>query len=249
MATAAEIRRWAIDQGLDVPGRGPLPPHLTDAYDAWHGTDNDIDDGQDAEPGPPPADTAERKPRSIRTPRAASWRNRARGKGKARPRAKHPRVPVDDLIAGLWRGAAGFARPLPPTSRLMKIQAPVAGAILEDVVKGTAIDRLLQPLARTTAGAEALFALAGPPIMVTALQLQPDMEPFIMPLLRESLLRWCKIAGPKMKEALAREKEFEDEFGATVDDMIAMLFAPPGPLIEEDQQVRSMQENMQPGAA
>ena len=49
MATAAEIRRWAIDQGLDVPGRGPLPPHLTDAYDAWHGTDNDIDDGQAAE--------------------------------------------------------------------------------------------------------------------------------------------------------------------------------------------------------
>jgi hypothetical protein len=242
MPTDADIRRWAREQGLEnVPARGPVPPHIRDAWDAHHdgnviplngdGPEPGNDDfGGLAEPGPPPAeDTAERKPRNIRTPRGQGLAvlRKGRGKAKAGPKKKHPRVPVDDLIATAWRALAGMARPLPATSRLLKIQAPVAGAILEDTVKGTAVDRILQPFARTTKGAEAIAVLLGPPVIVTAMQVNPDMQPFLMEPLRELMLRWCKVAGPKMREALEREREFEAEFGETVDDLLLSLFESP----------------------
>jgi hypothetical protein len=155
-------------------------------------------------------------------------------------------VPVDDLIAAVWRGLAGFARPMPPTSRLLKVQAPVAGIILEDTVKGTVVDRVLQPFARTSKSAEAIFALAGPPVLITAMQLQPDAAPLIAPLLRESLLMWGKIAGPKMEQAMKRESDFAENFGP-VDDLMAFLFAEPGDAAAEDQAVRAQQESMAGG--
>jgi hypothetical protein len=256
MTDAALVRAWLRESGEEVSARGPLAQADIDRYETAHAAGPDWDAADDAnfgddlsEAGPPPADEVERKPRTVATPkpaaRIAGWRKaRARKpKGKAKPR-----VPVDDLIAGVWRGLAGFARPLPATSRLLKIQAPVAGVILEDTVKGTVVDHWLQPLARTSKSAEAIFALAGPPILVTAVQLQPDSAPFILPLLRESLLSWCKIAGPKMADALKRETEFEAEFGQDVDQMIAFLFS--DALVEDEEQaVRAQQQAMQDAAA
>lgn len=257
MATAAEIREWARSQGLEVPAKGPVPPHLKDAYEAWHDDGGgQLPDGGDttSEPGPPPGDPDERKPRNVSTPRTArlgGFGRRGGGAKKKRARPKHPRVPVDDLIATGWRALAGMARPLPATSRLLKIQAPVAGLILEDTVKGTAVDALLQPFARTTRSAEALAVLLGPPVLVTAIQLNPDAQPFLIEPLRELMLRWCKIAGPKMKEALDREREFEEEFGETVDDLIGALFAQPDQpaspaeaMRQEEDAVRQAQEAM-----
>jgi hypothetical protein len=254
-ASDAEIRTWAKAQGLTVQTRGPVPPHIRDAWDAYHGSDPAAEpephDDDFAEPGDPPPDLGETRPRNVATPRSApftSWRSRH--KGSSRPKTakrRPPRVPVDDLIAGVWRGLAGFARPLPATSRLLKIQAPVAGVILEGEVKGSAVDRFLQPFARTSKGAEALFVLAGPPIMMAAMEMHPDRAPFIMPVLRESMLRWCKIAGPKMADALKRDKEFEELFGEDVDALLATLAAEFTSPADEEDAVREAQERM--GAA
>ena len=158
MTTQAEVRAWMRESGEDVGTRGTVAQSDIDRYEAAHAPGPDYPPGMNdddftiSEPGPPPADAAEKKPRNIATAKPAerfsSWR---KAKAKAKPKGKaKPRVPVDDLIAGLWRGLAGFARPLPATSRLLKIQAPVAGVILEDVVKGTVVDKWMQPLARTT---------------------------------------------------------------------------------------------------
>jgi hypothetical protein len=236
------------EQGLEPPDRGPIAQADIERFEAAHAAQDDgIEVEPDDEPGPGEPE-AERRPRTVGVAKAPSplarWR---KAKPKARKKTR-PRVPVDDLIAGVWRGLAGFARPLPATSRLLKIQAPVAGVILEDTVKGTVVDGWLQPLARGTKGAEAMFALAGPPVLVTAIQLQPDAAPFILPLLRESLLSWCKIAGPKMAAALKRETEFEAEFGQDVDQMIAFLFSDPAGG-DEDAAVRAQQEAMQGAAA
>lgn len=222
MATDAEIREWARAEGRDVPARGPLSPAMRAAYYESEGGPPDEDFGADTSAAAGPPDT---RPRSLPAgKRRVPWRN---GKGRKRARKPaRPRVPVDEFLAVAWRGLAGFARPLPATSRLLKIQAPVAGMVLEDMVRHTAIDRLLQPLARVQGAGEALFALAGPPLLITAIQLQPDSIPFVMPMLRESLLAWVRVAGPKMAQALKREQEFEDEFGQTVDDLIAFLMEP-----------------------
>lgn len=260
---AAGIRAWAKAQGRPCPERGTIPKALRDDYEAAMlemaliGPDDPelwgegAGEGESA-PGPPPPEAQDRRPRNIATPKRARWpqlgRQKAGAKPKGRARAK-PRVPLDDLIATLWRGAAGMLRPLPATSRLMKIQAPVAGALLEPMAKGTIADAILQPLARTTEGAEAIAALAGPPILVAMMELDPAKADLCMPILRDLMLRWCKLAGPKMAEAMARESEFEEQFGDTVDGILALLgqqLADPG---AEDEAVRRVQDGMQAGAA
>lgn len=251
--TAADVRAWLRESGEDVPARGPLAQADIDRYEAAHAPGPDYPEGMtDAdfdltEPEPPPVEP-ETRPRTVATVKPAArfgnWR-KAQGKKKGKPK---PRVPVDDLIAAVWRGLAGVARPLPATSRLLKIQAPVAGVILEDTVKGTVVDHWLQPLARTSKNAEAVFALAGPPILVAACEMNPQAAPLILPVLRESLLSWCKIAGPKMADALKRETEFEEEFGQDVDQMMAFLFADVAGA-DEDAAVRAQQQGMQDAAA
>jgi hypothetical protein len=261
MSDAQDIRDWAREQGRAVSDRGTISQQLRTDYEAAQleqaltaGPAEDeftLDDGDVSDAAAPPADVTEKRPRSIATPRGASSRSRwgrpkaaAKGKGKA----KHPRVPVDDLIATIWRGVAGMVRPLPATSRLLKIQAPVAGAVLEPVVKGTVVDTWLQPLARTTEGAEALIVLAGPPILVAVMELDPSKVPFLLPVCRELMLRWCKIGGPKMAEAMKRDNEFEDQFGATVDSILSVLQTDLAPE-DEDAAVREVQESMQGAAA
>jgi hypothetical protein len=254
--TDADIRAWMRDNGETPPARGTIAESDRARYEAAHAPGPDYPQGMSdadfptSEPDGPPADVTEVRPRSISTPKAAQrfgdWRKKS-AKGKPKGKAK-PRVPVDDFIAAVWRGVAGVARPLPATSRLLKIQAPVAGVILEDTVKGTVVDKWLQPLARTSKGAEAMFALVGPPVIVAALEINPQYAPLLAPVLRESLLSWCKIAGPKMKDALQRETEFEAEFGQDVDQMIAFLFQDV-PAADEDAEVRARQQAMQENAA
>ncbi len=49
--------------------------------------------------------------------------------------------------------------PLPPLQRTLRMQAPVAGDLLDDVVRDTIVDPLLQPLARLASQGKAVQAL------------------------------------------------------------------------------------------
>lgn len=239
MATAAQIRAWARDVGLIVPPRGTLSDEVIRQYEAANGT-GEADAPDSSSAGPPPADTieGERKPRQVggggRRRLALPGRGKDKPAGKSKGRAK-PRVPVDKIISGAWGLLATLARPLPPTSRLLRLEAPVAGLILEDVIRGTVVDKMLQPLARAEEGGKALFALLGPPALVTAIALQPDYQVMLLPALRESLRTWIEVAGPKFTEAAARDAAFEEEYGQDIDAFIQMLFAPsPGQAPADD---------------
>lgn len=260
MATPAEIREWAAGQDFDLGSKGRIPAGVREAYEAAHPGEQGIDYPGPAYPegmsdddfsgpsGPPPGgavapggalDTGETKPRGKAKNRTLRWGQR-KGRGK-RERPKVPRVPVDDAICMVWGNLARLAKPLPPLERTLRIQAPVAGLLLEDSVKGTAVDHLLQPLARLQNQGQVVMALAGPPVLVTAITLHcqraalagatpnPLFMSFATTALRESLMTWHKVAGPKVAEAMAREQAFEDEFGQPVDDLIALIMAPPVP--------------------
>lgn len=256
-AAPADIRKWAKGKGREVTQRGPLPAELVTEYEAEH-QGADLEPGPDdfgpepavSEPGPPPPDLTEKAPRPVVTPRgrglAAVLDKTSRGPrpGKDKPgraRKAHPRVPVDKLISTGWGLLASFARPIPPTSRLLRLQAPVAGVLLEDVVRGTVVDRLLQPIARGEESGKAMAALLGPPVLVTMISLQPSALPVLLPMLRHSLLIWCEVAGPKMKLAVAREADFEETYGETVDDMIELILAAaptnPAEKAEDDERI------------
>jgi len=271
MATAAEIK--AANGGAR---KGALSKreigawndaHPDDLYETGPGRDDTgqapdypADDFEDMFPAPgedtvlsPEGETdlAETPPRRAAAkksrPRGGGWLpwGKPAGKGKGKKKA---RVSTEDLLGSVWRAGAKLATPLPPLQRTLRMQAPVAGMLLEDAVRDTMIDPLLQPLARMAEAGKTVAALAGPPAFVTAISvhaaqraaLDPPQPPHPLFMsvategLRSCLMTWCEIAGPKFEIALAREREFEEKFGQSVDGMIQLIFAPlPDPADEE----------------
>lgn len=145
---------------------------------------------------------------------------------------KRPRSSVEGLISSAWgiaaRVVSAVAPQLYPVANVLALQSPVAGKILEDTVKNTAVDGLLQPFARLANGSQVGLALLGPPILVGIAAAQPDSQRFVEPLLREALKAWLVVAGPKMIEKAKEEEEFQKEYGETIDGMIQFIFTPPG---------------------
>lgn len=280
MATSTEVREWARGNGHEVPDRGKLPARLADAWNAAHPSDPyqpeprgpvngaapDYPDDDfesafavlPADPGPP-QDTGEVAPKRPPKGRAGPSRGFSfLGSGRRKTSGKKPpRVSTEGLLGALWRGLAGMAAPLPPLQRTLKVQAPVAGAILDDAVKGTIIDPLLQPLARLADVGKAGSALIGPPVFVTAITVYGlrcaeagvEPNPLIWQGLDEgltaSLSAWFELSGPKFEEALKREREFEEKHGQTIASMKEWLFSAP-PMTDaermaEEDQVRRAQ--------
>jgi hypothetical protein len=263
VADATAVRAWAQANGRPST-RGKLPnkivedwnmAHPDDLYesgpprDTGNGHVPDYPDGDfeemfpDAGDGDGLGDTGETPPRKPRTAAKGKGPAGVRGlfsRGKARPKGKRPpRVSTSDLLGSVWRAGAKLLTPLPPLQRTLRMQAPVAGDILDDVVRDTVVDPLLQPLARIAAQGKTVQALVGPPAFVSAIcvhqsqraSMDPPQEPhpFFMAIavegLRNSLMAWMDVAGPKFEAAMAREAEFEEKYGQRVDDMIAMIFA------------------------
>ncbi len=242
MATVTEMRRVLRDAGEDVPERGRLNADLQARYAELASA---ADDGWDLPGGPDPSVPLQPE-RPPRTQRQARRERRARpigerllgkrGDSKARePKRKHKRIPVDHLVARVWEGVARFALPLSlPLSRCLQVQSPVAGLILEDIVAGTIVDRALQPVARAEEKAEKVLALIAPPVLVVAIEQSMTLPPeammmrqaILMPMLKESLRIWLTVAGPKVEEAAQREAEYQEKFGRSIDEMIALFFGP-----------------------
>lgn len=253
---ANDIREWAAAQGYEVNERGRVPARVREAYNAAHPSMNggpdyppgmDEDDFSDAgappadAPDPPEPDTGEAKPKpATGKPAGGRWRfGGGKGKRGTRAKAKAPRVPVEDLLASGWRLASRIAKPIPPLQRTLRVQAPVAGVLLEDSVRGTAVDVLLQPIARLQNQGKSAAALFGPPVIVTAISVHVSRQamageapnPVFMAaaheMLREAMMLWAEVAGPRFDQAMAREHDFEEKYGQSVDDQIAFIFSMP----------------------
>jgi hypothetical protein len=273
MATAAVVRSWAQEHGR-AGARGKLHGDVIADWDTGHPDDPyvpaprdpDAIDGADMEdlfpeladePGGG-AGMAESRPRPLPRGKGAGGLRRLLGGGQrgAKPKGgkagkKPPRVSTESMLGAVWRGAAKLATPLPPLQRTLRVQAPVAGLLLEDAVRGTVVDTVLQPFAKMTESGKALSALLGPPAFVTAISVhlmrtaaagqQPN--PLFMAVaqegLRSSLMTWMEIAGPKFEQAVAREREFEGKYGADVDNYIAWLFSAP-PATQEETEAEAM---------
>jgi hypothetical protein len=109
---------------------------------------------------------------------------------------------------------------------MLAIQAPVAGVVVDDLCKGTVVDRILQPLARSSEKAEKAFALIGPPILVSMISSRPETFPALVGPLKVALLSWAELAPAAMAEAEKRAGRIASrtaDFDA--DAMIAALFA------------------------
>jgi hypothetical protein len=116
--------------------------------------------------------------------------------------------------------------------RCLTMQAPVAGEILEDVVKGTFVDNALQPIARAEDKAKAVAALVLPPALVVAIeqaQMLPEAqrqtrEAFLWPMLVQSMMLWERVAGEKAEAMMARA-EAEAPSRERAEEMARIIFA------------------------
>jgi hypothetical protein len=190
----------------------------------------DVMERPDEDEGSVPFPTPEVAPRiPVPSPKARAQSLMERVK-KAAPAKKptvrktHSRVSVEKVIGWGWSMLGSMAGNVnPPVGRVMEMQGPVAGELLEGVVKDTVVDRILQPLARAGERGEMLFALVGPPLLIGALSARPQMAPIIVPPLRESLMMWMRIAGPALEKKRAEAAEFKEEYGQGVDELIGFF--------------------------
>ncbi len=197
MAEPSEVRAWARDQGLDVNARGAIPAEITSAYDAAHNGHADYPPPEDVDAGvteadfPPPledkfvGETAappraprERKPRVVK-PSPARKRGWKQVFGNATPKAKGrggPRTDLSEFAEDTWRDLALLASGvMPPVSRVLGIQAPYAGVVFDEAVRGLPlVDTILQPIARASVSLRALNGLLGPVVFTAGLCVQGE---------------------------------------------------------------------------
>lgn len=166
------------------------------------------------------------KPKISTSPldKVKTWTNKVSKDRAVKPKATYARVSVGSTISRGWSLLAQMAQPINmPVARTMAMQAPVAGAVLEQAVQGTIIDRILQPLARAEGKGEAITALIGPPLIVGALSIRPEAHPVLVPALRETLKLWVKVAGKEIEKLAQEKQEYEETDGPMIEAMIAYL--------------------------
>lgn len=190
-----EIRDWARATGRPVGAKGRISAALRAEYEklAEEAAAHPPAVADSPPPSPPSAsgrgpesdstgpagareETRPRKVRAARTSlRGRVWGGSSRSGRKRKDRG--PRVSTEKLIQRGWETAARILLPVNlPVARCLDWQAPTAGAILEEAVRDTVVDKLLQPVARVEDKLELGAALLGPPVLIFALQL-PNNQP------------------------------------------------------------------------
>jgi len=240
MANNHDIRTWALDQGIDVSGTGPIAADVKARYYAYQeGSRPDVD-GEPAEPGPtsgPREQAPVIKKEGMAQRARRHWdesqkkANPRATRGRSRSKASHPRVSAERMIARGWSLLGDLAGTmLPATGRMIEIQAPIAGMLLDETVKDSFVDRLIQPAARAEQSVGVLGVLLGPVLAVAAIEMRPEQAPKVIKELRRQLMTWVEIAGPKLEAVMKREVEAEERYGTDVDsiieDILSRIFVP-----------------------
>lgn len=165
LLTEPEVAGLGHDDGPDYDGGVTEADFPGAAAGDLGPLDEDLDGGG-AVARRPAGDTGETRPRRVRRAKAArSFRERVWGGGgtkPARPKARHPRMSLKQLAEDAFLDLAWTFQGLPPVEKVLYLQAPLAGDILDRSVKGTAADRVLQPVARANQQIKAFEALTAP---------------------------------------------------------------------------------------
>lgn len=225
-----DIRKWLMNNKpeLGVQSKGKISKAAIEIYREEH---DEVIDGEFTDEVAP--DTGEVAPVPAKK---RKWFEKAAPRAD-RVKTVHKRESLDTILSGAYSMAAYlFRNPVTlPVGRVMEMQAPAAGMVLDEAFKGSFADKMLQPLARSGKRGEALWAVVGPPVLVGAITAKPELYGVLKPLLVESMKSWVIVAGPKMKKAAEREaklmEELGPEYGANIDEMVDFLFAPP---VEEE---------------
>ncbi len=241
----------AIQQDYDAEHAdpGPAEPDYPPAPDYDGGVSEDDFTAAD----PPPALPAERaadaaedaaeetRPRSVAKGRRKrpDFRERVWGGGgdkPKRPAKKHARVSLKGFAEDMFLDLAWTFQGLPPMEKILYLQAPLAGTVVEDAVKGTVADKALQPVARLDRQFKALEALTAPAWVALIMakgrkdektgEYSPETK-LMFSGLRHSLLSMSRVVDGFDFEAQKTKAEDLRTASGQIDAMIAYLFEMP----------------------
>lgn len=232
---SGEARAWLRENHpeLGVAERGRLKPEWLEVYNTEGAPVEgefieDLDIPQTDEKPPTRPVKKESRVKKFFTP-------------KARPGGPKGRVSTETIWSVVYGGLSKLAMlvpgnetnpvPLLPVSRMMDIQAPAVGILIDDSIKGTVADKVVQPLARAGRGGETAWAIIGPPVLVAGMMQSPELRPVLYPMLRESLKSYVLLSGPALKKKKEKEEKLMAEMGESyegdIDSLIESIFAPP----------------------
>jgi hypothetical protein len=228
MSGSQDIREWAASNGIDVAGKGPIKGEIKDKYyeshpDEFAGLPSDTSEV---------TDTGERMPDEAPPEKGgvSFWNKRKKAKTPS-SRGGARRTSIEGIVSAGWGFGAMLVaskQNLLPVARVLEMQSPVAGVIVNDLAKGTIVDKILQPFARAGDKGEQMMGLIGPPLITTAILTKPELYPVLRPVLKMSMMSWLELAEPAMKKVQAKQEKFAERFGEIdLDGMIDAIFAPP----------------------
>ena len=230
MATAADIRVWAETEGMEVNERGRVPKDVREAYLLAHPDEEygatetgNLDNYEPIKDIDGPTTPGEVRP-DFKTPAKRSRFNRRSRTGKA----KSKRTKLDRFGEHVFALGAKFVESRSiALSRILAMQSPVAGIIMEENIKhGGLLDKVIQPIARSEEKLSATYAMLGPMLMVVAIEKNPSLFPTLEGPLKLALLEWASIAEPAMKRVVEREQRLAEQFAEhDIDAMIKMIFS------------------------
>lgn len=153
-----------------------------------------------------------------------------------KPTRRGRRQPTDSVWQTIWV-AGGMAldhTPYYPVGRMLACQSSVAGPIMDEAIRDTIIDRLVQPLVAMGERGKAAGSLIGPPLLIGLMGTRPELTPMLMPLLRPLLAMMLAEMAPAIAAAHKRDEkiakliyeEFPDWGPDPIEGLLEMIFAP-----------------------
>lgn len=158
-------------------------------------------------------------------------------------------MPVDGIIGFVWGGLASVSARLgeryAPLTKALAFEAPVAGAVIDEAVKGTPADVPLQMIARWAQTGGEAGVIIGLPAVAAYTCYNPAAYPVTRPVMVQLVKQHIILAGPHIRRMRERERKFAEqlaefggeEFAASAEGIVDELF---GPAVIPDQMQEAM---------
>ena len=177
-----------------------------------------------------------KKPAADPTGEPAPKTKERRPKAQTRPGRRNSAA---DTLSDVWSGVGSLAIRSghhAPLGRCLQFQAPVAGEMLDEAVKGSIVDKvLLQPVVKARGRFDLLGAVIGPPLIVLAIERNPAQADVLMPMLKSSIRASLPLMVPAIKKVQEKERKAAEAAAELFPDLapgedpadaiIAMMFS------------------------
>jgi hypothetical protein len=146
------------------------------------------------------------------------------------PKRAHARIPLGEglsWIIGLGGTGLQVSGRDPAVGRALAFEAPVAGLKLDQVIAGTMLDRLAQPIARAGKMGADLGAVLALPVLVGLIERRPELYPVLRPVLEPMVVEMfieVQEAGERAAKRLEAASKRAGGQKIDVDALMAMLF-------------------------